>query len=313
MTKVHAICSYRAGDETAFVALWNATMWADPIDAAEWRSRFLLDPNFRPDLCLIATDGDVLTGFMLGMVQRESKGYDGWIVGFGVAESRRRRGVASALLARLQTAMSQMGISRISIGPYIPGYLTPGIDENTYPEAIAFIRETGATLLDRPLSMSVSLTGYRPESMAVARAKSLQTEGVNVRPAVPSDILPLLTFLEAHFPHWKGDAAGVMRELFGSDPRHVTLHIAEDNGTIIGYAQSRGERFGPFGVDEAYRGRGVGAAMLATVLPAMRARGFHCAWFLWTNDRAAKLYAAHGFSEVRRFALFALNVSPVAT
>ncbi|MDQ3655231.1 MAG: GNAT family N-acetyltransferase, partial [Chloroflexota bacterium] len=89
-----------------------------------------------------------------------------------------------------------------------------------------------------------------------------------------------------------------------------TMHIAEEHGRIIGYAQSRGERFGPFGVDETYRGRGIGAVLLSTTLLAMRARGFHCAWFLWTSDRAAKLYREHGFEEVRRFQLMAKALTP---
>jgi GNAT superfamily N-acetyltransferase len=157
--------------------------------------------------------------------------------------------------------------------------------------------------------MKVSLTGYRPLQEAVDQAVHLRSEGIAVRRAEAGDIVPLVQFLQAHFPHWRGDAIGVMHELFGHDPRQVTLHLAEDNGVIIGYAQSRAERFGPFGVDESYRGRGVGAALLATVLPAMRARGYHCAWFLWTSDRAARLYTAHGFREVRRFALMTKDLA----
>ncbi|HYI26003.1 MAG TPA: GNAT family N-acetyltransferase, partial [Thermomicrobiales bacterium] len=98
----------------------------------------------------------------------------------------------------------------------------------------------------------------------------------------------------------------VLAEQFGGDPAQTTLQIATDNGEIVGYAQSRGERFGPFGVSESQRGRGVGAVLLATTLQAMRARGFHCAWFLWTSDRAVTLYRRHGFEEVRRFALMSI-------
>jgi hypothetical protein len=31
--------------------------------------------------------------------------------------------------------------------------------------------------------------------------------------------------------------------------------------------------------------------------------GYHAAWFLWTSDNAARLYAQCGFQEVRRFAV----------
>ena len=57
-------------------------------------------------------------------------------------------------------------------------------------------------------------------------------------------------------------------------------------------------------------GRGIGAVLLTCTLQAMRARGYHCAWFLWTDDRAAKLYRQHGFEEARRFALMRIPLNP---
>jgi ribosomal protein S18 acetylase RimI-like enzyme len=309
MTSDVIVRPYQAADEEHLVTLWNASMWADPIDALAWRSRYLLDPNFDPNSCIVATSNGAPCGFVLGMTQREATNSDAWIVGFGVSPSHRRQGIGRALFTTLENKWRTSGIDRITIGPYIPSYVTPGVDESSYPEAIAFLEAMGATTLNRPLSMKASLTGYQPASSAVETTARLAAEGVTIRPAVPADILPLLDFLEEHFPHWRGDATGVMLELFGSEPRQVTLHIAEENGTIIGYAQSRAERFGPFGVNESCRGRGIGAALLAHVLPAMRARGFHCAWFLWTSARAAKLYREHGFEEVRRFALMAKSLT----
>ncbi len=303
MTSNIHVRPYHAEDEQHLVALWNVSMWADPIDLLAWRSRFLLDPNFDPASCLIATVDNVPQGFLFGMRQKKDPGTIAWIVGFGVSPSHRRQGIGRLLFEALESAWGSLGIDTVSIGPYIPSYVTPGVDEAAYPEAIAFLEAIGATTLDRPLSMKTSLTGYRAAPRAIETTERLASEGVTIRPAQPTDILPLLAFLEEHFPHWRGDATGVMAELFGADPHEVTLHIAEENGVIVGYAQSRGERFGPFGVNESCRGRGIGAALLARVLPAMRARGFHSAWFLWTSDRAARLYREHGFEEVRRFAL----------
>lgn len=300
---------YAAADETDLVALWNEAMWADPIDAHTWRTRFLLDPNFSTDLCLIAVVEAKMIGFMLGMALAGNESREGWIVGFGISTDHRRQGVARSLLAHVEATMAVRGISRLTVGPYIPSYITPGIDEAAYPEAVSFVASAGSQVIDRPLSMKVSLTGYRPLQAAVDQAETLRAEGIVIRRAKAGDIVPLVHFLQAQFPHWRGDEIGVMNDLFGHDPRLVTLHLAEDNGVIIGYAQSRAERFGPFGVDESYRGRGVGAALLATVLPAMRARGYHCAWFLWTSDRAARLYTTHGFEEVRRFTLMTKEIA----
>jgi hypothetical protein len=38
-------------------------------------------------------------------------------------------------------------------------------------------------------------------------------------------------------------------------------------------------------------------------LGTMLTKGFHCAWFLWTGQDAARLYALAGFRQVRQFAV----------
>lgn len=312
-----AIRPYAAGDEAHVLALWNATMWADPIDSATWRTRYLLDANFAAGACLVAIDGKGggAVGFVLGMTAKNAATHsphlsDAWIVAFGVAEPYRRQGVARALFDQLEATWRGTGVGKVTVGPYIPSYVTPGVDEHSYAEAVRFLRAWGAETLSRPLSMKVSLTGYRPSEASLALVGNLESTGIRVRPADPSDIMPLLQFLDEHFAHWRPDATSVLADLYGSDSRAVTMHVAEEQGRIIGYAQSRGERFGPFGVNEAHRGRGIGTVLLSSTLLAMRARGFHCAWFLWTSDRAAKLYGEHGFEEVRRFKLMAKTLSP---
>jgi len=304
---------YRAGDEPSLIGTWNEAMWADPIEPIAWRTRYLLDPNFSPETCPVAVDvasGEIV-GYVLGFTNRTSGGggADAWVVGFGVRETFRRRGIGRQLMQAFESRVEAAGATRIRYGPYIPSYITPGVDVAAYGDAIAFLTAIGASEGVRPLSMKANLTNYRAAAGVADRERELASQGITIRAARAADILPLLAFLEEHFPHWKGDAAGVMRDLFGGDPRTVTLHVAEDDGTIIGYAQTRSERFGPFGVNEAYRGRGVGAVLLSRTLRAMRAQGFHSAWFLWTSDRTAKLYRQHGFEEVRRFAMVSKDLT----
>lgn len=310
------IRAYAADDEAGLLAEWNEAMWSDPIEATAWRSRYLLDPNFTAEDCPVAIDtaSGELVGFVLGFTEKDTHWtnmqmpHDAWVVGFGVRASHRRRGIGDALMRTLEARWRDAGIDRVLYGPYVPGYVTPGVDVAAYEDAVQFLSAIGAMELNRPLSMKVSLTGYRPEPNVAKLDAELVGAGIAVRPAGPHDIRPLLQFLAEHFPDWRGDATSVLQQLFAGDPRSVTMLVAEDNGAVIGYAQARGERFGPFGVNEAYRGRGVGAVLLSKTLVAMRANGFHCAWFLWTSDRAAKLYQQHGFEEVRRFSLMAKTI-----
>ena len=317
MTPAYTIRPYASGDEARLLETWNAAMWADPIDAATWRGRYLLDPNFDPRTCPVAIDtgtGEVV-GYLLAFANRSAAdrtptGPDAWVVGVGVGPVHRRRGVGRALHEHLVAHLRGYGIEHIHYGPYVPGYLTPGVDEAAYPEAIAFLSAMGAKTQSRPLSMKASLTGYRSNPETIDIARNLGGEGITVRAVALTDILPLLDFLDRHFPHWRGDAAGVLHDLVDGDARAVTMHLAVDGEAIVGYAQSRAERFGPFGVNEAYRGRGIGALLLSQTLLAMRTRGYHCAWFMWTSDRAAKLYRQHGFEEVRRFSLMTSTIQP---
>ena len=310
----YRIRPYAAGDEAGLLAAWNAAMWADPLDAFRWRSTYLLDPNFDPETCLVAEEehGGIV-GFVLGLTDSQGGSPDAWIVGFGVVPAHRRKGIGTALMHRLKDAWHERGVSTIHIGPYIPSYLTPGVDVAAYADGIAFLRTVGATEGGRPVSMKANLTNYRARESVAPLTDRLAAEGIAFRAATAGDILPLLHFMEARFAHWVPDVRRALQGMVRGDAASTTLQLATDNGEIIGYAQTDRERFGPFGVNEAYRGRGIGAVLLSRTLVTMRAQGYHSAWFLWTSDRTAKLYGEHGFEEVRRFQMIDIPLKDRAT
>lgn len=305
MQDQYTIRPYRPRDEAGFLDAWNEVMWADPLNTTRWRGTYLLDPNFTPDECLVAeeTTSGTIVGVVLGFSDKRRDSNDAWIVGFGVRPEHRRKGIGTEMLTRLMDGWRKDGIATIHVGPYIPSYLIPGVDVSAYADALPFLASLGAVEKDRPLSMKASLTNYRVRGNVAPLAGKLRSEGIEVRPGTGDDILPLLAFMEEHFPHWVPDIRRVLGAIVGSGEATSTLHVATDNGEIIGYAQTTMERFGPFGVNADYRGRGIGAVLLSRALVAMRAQSFHSAWFLWTSDRTAKLYREHGFEEVRRFAM----------
>ena len=116
--------------------------------------------------------------------------------------------------------------------------------------------------------------------------------------------MPVLEFAQRHFSwDWHREATGIFSDLFTGDPRNVGMIVAMQHGEILGYAEHRGERFGPFGVHPELRSRGIGRVLLAMTLREMLKKNFHAAWFLWTGEDAARLYGQVGFHEVRRFAV----------
>lgn len=295
---------YEPADEDRVVALWNRALWADPLAATEWRTRYLADPNFRRETCQVALHGDRVVGFLLGFLdQSATSGNDtAWVVAFGVDEDVRRVGVGAALWEAFETEARSRGCASIVVGPYVPTYIAPGIDVAAYGGALAFCDAAGAVEVARPLSMKASLTARRFGSATDADERT-RTGTISVRAAGPHDVLPCLELVRRTFPEWTGDVAGVIREQGGPLHRQVSLHVAMEDDRCIGFAMSRGERFGPFGVEPAARGGGIGGRLLESTLATIRTQGFHAAWFLWTSDQAARLYERHGFREVRRFSL----------
>lgn len=87
-----------------------------------------------------------------------------------------------------------------------------------------------------------------------------------------------------------------------ADPAGPTgTQIAATPRGIVGYAQHRGEAFGPLGVHPEYRGRGIGKLLVAATLAAMLAQGCPRVTIGWTYDEAARLYAQFGLREARRY------------
>ncbi|MGH2557770.1 MAG: GNAT family N-acetyltransferase [Thermomicrobiales bacterium] len=304
------IREYRVGDEAGVVRVWNAALWADPIGTATWRAKVLLDPNFDAEGCFVAeADGEV-RGFLLSLVRRApffNQGLEpeaSWITAFGVEPGWQRRGVGGALLDAAVERLRGLGRMTVAISPYVPNYFTPGVDLNAYANGVDFLSKRGFEVVSRPLSMRAELTGFRTPAVIQATADRLLADGVEVRLATHADIVPVLDFAQAHFSwDWRREATGVFADLFVGDPRLVGMLVATRGDEVIGYAQHRAERFGPFGVRPDQRGRGVGRVLLAATLTEMLRKHFHAAWFLWTSDAAARLYAQCGFHEVRRFAV----------
>jgi mycothiol synthase len=150
--------------------------------------------------------------------------------------------------------------------------------------------------------MRVELTGYQYPEPIVERIRHLASERIEVRPVTPYDIVPLLDFIPRHFSwDWHREATGVLNDIYNGDPRSVGMVIAVQGEEVLGYAEHRGERFGPFGVRPDLRSRGIGRVLLATTLMEMLKKNYHAAWFMSTGEDAARLYAQLGFHEVRRF------------
>jgi GNAT superfamily N-acetyltransferase len=100
----------------------------------------------------------------------------------------------------------------------------------------------------------------------------LNSAGINIRRAQPFEITPVRKFIEESFSIAWADEISVG---FANQP--VTVLIATRAGRIIGFAGyecTRKAFFGPTGVAESERGRGVGKALLVASLWGLRELGY---------------------------------------
>jgi len=299
---------FQPADLEPVVALLKRTLVADPMTGAVFQRKVLLDPNFSPEGVLVAEVDGAVAGFVLGLVRKlpiedQAPDFDrAWITLMAVAPERQRRGLGTELLGRLEPYCKEKGAEAIWVSPYAPNYFSPGIDVNAYPGAVEFFRKNGFTEVYRPLSMDASLLKVRTPDWVQEKERVLAADGVSFGPFEPRHILPLLDFMRSEFP---GDWQRYIREamtgisLGKREPESIWLAI--EHGKVIGFAQHEAEHFGPCGVGADQRGRGIGAVLLFKCLYAMRDRGLHNAWLLWTDDKTAKLYREAGFVETRRY------------
>lgn len=303
------IRAYRAGDEAALMAAWNAALPYDPVDVATFRRQVLLDPNFEPAGLHLAEVNREVAGFCLGIVRRapfEELGLEperGWITAFGVRPEQRRRGLGAALLEAALNWFESKGRREVLIAPYVPYYFVPGVDEIHYEDGLQFLLRRGFEVISRPLSMDANLVRLDLSAYETRRAQ-LAARGVTVR-SLRGDEIPLLTaFLAAHMPgDWLRSARALVAPLADRDTIDA-VQVAIEGDEVVGYCQFEREHFGPFGVRADRRGEGIGTVLLASALAAMRRQGLHSAWVLWTSDETAeRVYSRFGFAETRRFSV----------
>jgi len=100
----------------------------------------------------------------------------------------------------------------------------------------------------------------------------LNDEGINIRRAQPFEIAPVRDFIEQNFSLAWADEISV-----GFANKPVSVVIATRDAQVIGFAGyecTRKAFFGPTGVAEHERGRGIGTALLIACLWGLRELGY---------------------------------------
>lgn len=286
-------------------------------------TKILWDPNWEPDGTFVLRekvegpqgrlpDGAV-RGFCVAIhrkVPLENTPMDsdrGYITLFGVDERLRGQGYGSQLFDQAENYLRVEGAKKVLISPYAPNYFWPGVDVEKYTPAVGFLLSRGYQEVSRPLAMEVWLQNLRwPEwaRQKVADLKRNKDGAVEIKTYSP-DLVPYIhEFMVTDFPgDWQRWVREAAMDIHANRSKAERLTFAWDNETrsVVGFCHWNGERFGPIGTSPSVRGRGIGAWLMFDCLERMRAAGKPRAYFLWTDDRTAKLYQEAGFREWHRF------------
>ncbi len=126
--------------------------------------------------------------------------------------------------------------------------------------------------------MLVRLYNLPPLEPALARAEQ---EGIVVRRGEPWERRKVLTFVNEQFSESWADE---VRLGYARNP--ISVFVAAEAGEIVGFAAyhtTRLDFFGPEGVREDYRGKGLGAALLLSCLWALHWEGYGYAVIGWAG------------------------------
>ena len=225
----------------------------------EWRLRRELfrHPGFDPELARVTRGAEGRIDSLAAAVtlpEKEGRRQAQFMV-MATRQGLRRRGLAGALYAELETTLRRRGVQDIVLAN---GVVPSGLDLR-YPAA--------ATMLLRrryvPVSVHCDQT-LDPE--ASVPADGPVPEGLRVRLLTRDDASALAVFCDREFPTWRwtpnmieaGPACGV----FGAFDR-TTGRI----GAFAGYAEYV---FGPTGTARTHRRRGLGTAVFWPAVRALR-------------------------------------------
>lgn len=303
------ILNYCQKYEKQVVELWNKTLTADPITVHKFRKQALFDDNFDPELCFVALEKDNVVGFLLATkrkfpyLERGLEPTRGWINVMFVDKGHRREGIGEALVKRAEDKLKAMGAETVTLGAYSPNYFFPGIDRDSYSEAMSFFDKLGYRAGDECYSMCKDLHGYTISEETMEKMHKAQEAGFSFVNFEYKYALELLEFLKEEFGGgWKRNALISMQNNTAED---CILLVLDREQKIVGFCMrmidGNAMRFGPFGVKAEARNYGIGGILFDIMQLEMEKRGIHHLFFVSTDVPGRRFYERHGLKVFRTF------------
>lgn len=218
-------------------------------------------------------------GRIVGMLQvvLQLDRHRAWLGLFGVDPDYQRRGLGRSLWNAAEDRFEQAGIQSVDMLTIPENYLTPGLDPR-YTPAICFAERLGFHRVNQTANMRAALDqDYRTQE----QEHRLASVDLRCERATEADEAALQCFFAEQFGEgWHAEALLAMR----CDP--PGLHLAWKGDRIVGFAahsamNAEWGNFGPMGVCESVRKKGVGRILLYRCMQDLKAAGHASAVIPW--------------------------------
>ena len=300
-------------DLAALTKLLNQCLVYDRESITEEYVRFRIfeDPNFDPALNLVALHpGGELVSFVSATLvgkkdaaaagittalpvtskqvdvaratEAAAGGRRAWLKVLATSEDYRKRGVASSLLKKILETLRPLGVKEIRFSDRGNWHFWPGLDIR-YEDALELLEGFGFRREIVQVDFLYNLDEFFYPRRVLRRKEELATRGIVVRRASFTDQARIISWIRSGY-----ERAWAIETEFAFKKDIPSVVIAEERATgeILGFATFDGVargRFGPTGVGEANRKRGIGAVLLFEAFRSMKDEGIPRAVVHWTD------------------------------
>lgn len=316
---------YQSAHLPGIVSIWNACVSRGealfrPLVPAYFEEKFLIDGAE----IFTALEGGEVIGFIAGCVKTQflpgqnAANTPGYLSVLMIAPAYRRRGVGSALLARLEGRFRELGKTVCSITSTCPINLdwiipgTPGHEHNNHPGVdvdgmgLPFLLARGYAERVREVAMYLNLAHYQKSPDVEEKRAKLAAQGIAAGlydPALRADYHGMCDRVGSEY--WR---QVLHDELDKDHPRPILAAVTD--GQMVGFTgpvdrQENGRGwFTGICTDPLYEKRGIASVLFNDLMGEfIRVGAAYSTLFTGTENHAQRLYRRTGFAPARQFTI----------
>jgi len=235
----------------------------------------ILDPNFDPEVTIVALDKSEPVGVVLGAQRIRAppelvSPVHGWIK-LAVVEPRyMQSGLADQLLLAVERSLKSKEAKDVRVSDFAGWLFWPGIDLR-YQDLLRFFGDHGYVKVNVSVEYEVDLLGMRIPSVILEKEATLAEKGYVLSIPDQEQRGDIFEWVHSNFgPLYSHEASEAFRHDIPS------LWLAYKGNEIVGFSAhgtSELDWFGPIGVIESERRKGIGSVLLYKGLMSMKEEG----------------------------------------